>query len=439
VQDSADIADRHDAVCVIGAGGSGLTAVKNLREHGFAVDCYERETSVGGAWNWRHDRSPVYAGTHLISSRPLTEFPDFPMPREYPDYPTHTQALEYLRSYATRFGLCDHIRFEQTVERAERVQGEGWRVTFAGGRIRIYAGLIVAAGIHWIPSMPEVPGRFDGESIHSCGYKSPEVFRGKRVLVVGAGNSGCDIAVEASQHAARTFLSVRRGYHYIPKYAFGRPIDQVGELGLKLRLPLFVRRAINHLILKTVVGSPERFGLPRPDHRLLESHPIVNSQILLALGQGDVHPRPDLVELRGNEVLFRDGISERIDLIVFATGYQVAFPFLDPRHLNSADGRPDFYLHVFHPTTDDLFILGMIQPDSGVWPLMDLQARAVASYIRAWEADRAGLRQVRALKQGPRPDLGGGILYLKSERHRYEVEHSTYARRLRRMIRLLEA
>ena len=89
MRDTPDIADRRDAVCVIGAGASGLTAIKNLREHGFAVDCYERETSVGGAWNWRHDRSPVYASTHLISSRPLTEFPDFPMPDDWPDYP-HT-------------------------------------------------------------------------------------------------------------------------------------------------------------------------------------------------------------------------------------------------------------------------------------------------------------------------------------------------------------
>ena len=304
-------------------------------------------------------------------------------------------------------------------------------MTLAGGESRTYSGLVVAAGIHWVPSMPEVPGTFDGESIHSRGYKSPDIFRGKRVLVVGAGNSGCDIAVEASQHADRTFLSVRRGYYYIPKYAFGRPIDQVGELSLKLRLPLSIRRPLNQLVLRAVVGRPERYGLPRPDHRLLETHPIVNSQILLALGQGHVRPKPDLVELEGGEVRFKDGSSERIDLIVFATGYQVSFPFLAPRHLNSTDGRPDFYLHVFHPTYEDLFILGMIQPDSGVWPLIDLQAKAVASYIRASGGE------VRARKQGPRPDLSGGIRYVKSERHRYEVEHSGYARHLRRVIRAL--
>jgi hypothetical protein len=418
---------------VIGAGAAGLAAARHLEAAGVPFEVLERERDVGGIWDASLPHSPVYHSARLISSKPLTQFPDFPMPREYPDYPDHTQALSYLRGYATRFGLYDHIRFGQTVERAERADRGGWKVTLSGGETRSYARLIVGAGIHWVPIMPRVPGEFDGESMHSRSYKRPEIFRGKRVLVVGAGNSGCDIAVDASEHASATFLSVRRGYHFIPKYAFGRPIDQVGEVSLRLRLPLSVRRALNELVLRAVVGKPEAYGLPRPDHRLLESHPIVNSRVLPAIRRGELRPKPDVVELRGHDVVFKDGTSEPIDLIVFATGYEVTFPFLEPRHLNSPDGRPDFYLHLFHPTHDDLFILGMIQPDSGVWPLMDLQARAVVSYIRA------GGGAAQALKQGPSPDLSGGIRYLKSERHRYEVEHSTYARRLREMIRRLDA
>jgi cation diffusion facilitator CzcD-associated flavoprotein CzcO len=425
-------------VCIIGAGAAGLAAARQLQAGSVPFEVLERERDVGGIWDVSLPHSPVYHSAHLISSKPLTQFPDFPMPREYPDYPDHAQALSYLRGYATRFGLYDHIRFGRTVERAQRADGGGWKVSLAGGEARMYEGLIVAAGIHWVPKVPRLPGGFYGESMHSCGYKSAEVFRGKRVLVIGAGNSGCDIAVDASQRASRTFLSVRRGYHFIPKHAFGRPIDQVGEVSLKLRLPLSVRRALNELVLRAVVGKPEEYGLPRPDHRLLESHPIVNSRILPAIHRNELVPKPDVVELRGREVVFKDGTSEPIDLIVFATGYRVTFPFLESRHLNSPDGRPDFYLHVFHPSYDDLFILGMIQPDSGVWPLMDLQARAVASYIRAAATDGAGIRKVRELKRGPHADLSGGIRYVKSERHRYEVEHSTYARQLRRVIRLLE-
>ena len=426
-------------ICVIGAGAAGLSAARHLKASSIPFEVIERERDVGGIWDASLPHSPVYRSAHLISSKPLTEFPDFPMPREYPDYPNHAQALEYLRAYAKALGLYEIIRFGQVVERAERVETGEWRVTLAGGESRTYAGLVVAAGVHRVPSTPVVPGKFDGEIIHSCGYKTPEIFRKKRVLVVGAGNSGCDIAVEASQHAARTFLSVRRGYHYIPKYAFGRPIDQVGELSLSLRLPLFIRRPLNQLLLKAIVGSPDQFGLPRPDHKLLASHPIVNSQILLALGHGDVRPKPDLTALEGREVRFKDGSSEEIDLIVYATGYRVSFPFLEPAHLNSADGRPDFYLHVFHPTYENLFVLGNIQPDSGVWQLMDLQARAVARYIEASRAGGTALRKVRALKRGPPPDLGGGIRYVKSERHRFEVEHSSYRRRLRKLIRLLDS
>ena len=424
-------------ICVIGAGAAGLSAARHLKASSIPFEVVEREGDVGGIWDASLPHSPVYRSAHMISSKPLTEFPDFPMPREYPDYPSHTQALAYLRAYARQLGLYEYIRFGQTVDRAERTAGGEWSLRFADGSARTYTGLVVAAGVHWIPSTPEVPGRFDGEIIHSCRYKTPEIFRDKRVLVVGAGNSGCDIAVEASHHAARTFLSVRRGYHYIPKYAFGRPTDQIGEMSLRLRVPLFIRRPLNQLVLKAVVGSPEQFGLPRPDHRLLESHPIVNSQILLALGQGDVLPKPDLVELSSRGACFKDGTTEQIDLIVFATGYQPTFPFLDPAHANSPDGRPNFYLHVFHPTYENLFILGVLQPDSGVWQLMDLQARAVAGYIRASRGDGTAARKVRALKQGRAPDLGGGIRYLRSERHRYEVEHSSYARRLRGLIRLL--
>jgi hypothetical protein len=425
-------------ICVIGAGAAGLAAARHLRAAAIPFEVLERERDVGGLWDVSLPHGPMYHSARLISSKPLTQLPDFPMPRAYPDYPDHAQALAYLRAYARRFGLYEHIHFGHTVERAERMDGGGWRVTLADGGTGLYEGLIVATGIHWVPSMPDMTGEFDGEVVHSCGYKSPELFRGRRVLVVGAGNSGCDIAVEASQHAARTWLSVRRGYHVIPKHAFGRPIDQVGELGLKLHLPLPVRRSLNELVLRVVVGRPERYGLPRPDHRLLESHPIVNSRLLPALARGEIRPKPDVVKLDGPEIRFRDGTAERVDLIVLATGYRVTFPFIDSKHLNSPDGRPDFHLHVFHPGYDDLFILGLLQPDSGVWPLMDLQAQAVARCLRAARAGTAGFRKFGSLKRGPHPDLSGGIRYVASERHRYEVEHASYARQMRKVIRLLE-
>jgi flavin-binding monooxygenase-like protein len=423
--------------CIIGAGAAGLAAARRLKERSIPFEVVERERDVGGLWDASLPHGPMYRSAHFISSKALTEFPDYPMPAGYPDYPGHAQALAYLRAFARAFGLYESVRFGEAVTRAERAADGEWRVTLGSGASRTYAGVIVAAGVHWIPNLPEVPGAFAGESMHSVRYRTPEIFSGKRVLIVGAGNSGCDIAVEAGQRGAKTFLSVRRGYYYIPKYAFGRPIDQVGELGIRLGLPVSVRRGLNRLVLAIVAGNPARFGLPRPDHRLLESHPIVNSQILQAIGQGEIVPKPDLLELREHAAVFKDGSSEEVDLIVYATGYRVAFPFLDDSAANAASGRPDFYLHLAHPQYDDLFILGMIQPDGGVWRLLDLQARVVARHIAAARANSSGLAGFRALKQGPRPDLGGGIRYVASERHRYEVEHSSYQRRLNGLLRLL--
>jgi cation diffusion facilitator CzcD-associated flavoprotein CzcO len=267
------VSDRGETVCVIGAGAAGLTAVKNLTEHGFGVDCYERETTVGGAWNWRHDRSPVYASTHLISSKPFTQFPDFPMPDDWPDYPHHSQALEYLERYADHFGVRDQVWFGTEVVRIHPADGDRWYVTTrstGGGdeRTTRYAAVVVANGHNWAPKLPtyERLDQFRGAMIHASQYKDAAQLRGHRVLVVGAGNTGCDIAVEAAQQAAACWHSTRRGYWYAPKYVMGRPVDQVNDAVLALRVPLRLRQWIFHRTLRLTVGDLTRFGLPKPDH-----------------------------------------------------------------------------------------------------------------------------------------------------------------------------
>ena len=249
-RDGVPVYDRGDTICVIGAGPSGLTAIKNLREHGFGVDCYERETGVGGAWNWRHDRSPIYSSTHLISSKPFTQFPDFPMPDDWPDYPKHTQVLAYLDHYADHFELRPHIWFGTEVVKAEPADHDRWDVTtkstggYGSERIHRYAGLVIANGHNWAPNRPDFEGLSDCkvETIHSSAFKDAAQLRGRKVLVIGGGNTGCDIAVEAAQQAARCWHSTRRGYWYAPKFALGRPADQVNDLMLWLRLPLRVRQ-----------------------------------------------------------------------------------------------------------------------------------------------------------------------------------------------------
>jgi cation diffusion facilitator CzcD-associated flavoprotein CzcO len=425
--------DRSSKYCIIGGGSSGLAALKNFRQLGIPCDCLERNDDVGGNWYYGKPGSSVYASTHLISSKRLTEYTDFPMPREWPDFPSRELAWEYLRNYAKHFGLYDAIEFNTSVDRAEP-DGDGWLVTLSDGHVRRYRGVVIANGHNWDPKWPSYPGKFTGTVLHSCQYKTPDVLWGKRVLVVGGGNSGCDIAVESAQHAAKTFHSLRRGYHYVPKFVFGRPADAGHERYLRWGVPLFLRRFVSGLMTRLILGRPERFGLPKPDHKLFESHPIINSQMFYYAGHGRLKPKPDIAELCDDRVRFVDGSEEPIDVIIYATGFNITLPFIDRSLLNWHDGRPELFLNVFHPERDNLFVIGLIQPDSGQWGLVDYQSQLVARFVRALGRDPAQAERLRRRKSAERVDLGNGIRYVNSTRHLLEVEHFSYRRRLQKLI-----
>ncbi len=428
---------------VIGAGSSGLAAAKNFREQGFQVEVFEREPDLGGNWNYGQASARVYRSTHTISSKPGTQYTDFPMPREFPDYPHHSQVLEYLRAYARQFNLTPLIRFNAAVTRVAPLD-EGnpqtrWTVARSDGVSTEFDVVVVANGHHSEPRHPEYPGHFTGATMHSAEYRTPELFTGKRVLVVGGGNSGCDLVVEAAQWADRAWHSTRRGYWYMPKYILGRPADQVSDQMLRLRMPLWLRRGSATLLHRLLVGSPAKTGLPVPDHRLFETHPIVNSLLPYYVGQGDITPVPDVERFDGNTVHFKGGASADVDLIVFATGYRLVFPFLEERLLNRQNGRPSFYLHVFHPLYDSLFIAGMIQPDSGQFGLVHWQTAVAAGYARAALTGRPEAQPLRQRKASPGSDLRGGVHYKDSPRHHLEVEHWSYRKTLERWNRRLNS
>jgi cation diffusion facilitator CzcD-associated flavoprotein CzcO len=444
VQDTPDIADRHDAICVIGAGASGLATIKNLREHGFEVDCYERETSVGGAWNWRHDRSPVYASTHLISSRPLTEFPDFPMPDDWPDYPHHSAVLSYLERYAQHFGLVEHIWFGTQVVSAVPVGDGRWDVTTqstGGGssRVQRYAGLVLANGHNWDPAKPDIPGDFRGQVLHSSAYKDSAVLRNRKVLVIGGGNTGCDIAVEAAQHGGTVWHSTRRGYWLAPKYLFGRPADQVNDRLLKWRLPLRLRQWLYRRTVGLTTGDLTRFGMPAPDHRPYETHPIVNTHLPFYLAHGRITAVADVARFDGGAVELTDGRRIEPDVVITATGYRARFEFLGPEVLDTdADGRPDLHLHAFarkHPT---LAVVGLLQPDAGVLPLAHWQSVAVARWLRLRVTDPVRAAAVQK-KESARPVRGWSrVRVVKTPRHWFEVDHVAYLRSVEGLLREME-
>jgi pimeloyl-ACP methyl ester carboxylesterase/thioredoxin reductase len=435
-------------IAVIGAGPHGLSALKALLQCGIPAVGYEREAEVGGNWNFGAENSRVYRSTHLISSKPFTQFPDFPMPDAFPDYPSHAQVKQYLTAYARHFGLLDRIRFGQDVVAVEPV-GDGWRVT---ARDRTtgeestdeYAGVVIANGHNWNGKMPSYPGQdeFAGQVIHSAQYKDSDILRGRRVLVVGAGNTGCDIAVESAQNAERTWHSTRRGYYYNPKYAMGRPSDQTADLLLALRLPLAVRRRLFKTTLRLTVGDLTQFGLKEPDHEFFETHPIVNQQLVYYVGHGDITPVDDIDHFDRDGVVFADGRRADVDLVIFCTGYLATFPFLpgEREHLNWQGDHPRLGLQIFTPAHRTIFVSGLIQPDSGQWTLAHWQGMTIAHFLRAAEErpDVAERFHSRVTAEAGRT-FSAGATYKESSRHYYEVAHQEYLEALEEAIGSLAA
>jgi thioredoxin reductase len=439
--------DRGGAWAVVGAGPHGMSALKALLQHGIDADGFERESDVGGNWNFGAENSRVYESTHLISSKPFTQFPDFPMPDSYPHYPSHRQVKEYFGRYADHFGLRRRIRFRSDVIKAEPVDGGArWDVTVrdrdSGAETTYrYSGLVVSNGHNWNPKTPQYPGldEFGGQVLHSADYKGADVLRGKRVLVVGAGNTGCDVAVESAQNASHTWHSTRRGYYYNPKFAIGRPSDQVADSLLAMRLPLPVRRVLFGATLKLTVGDLTKFGLQKPDHKFFETHPIVNQQLVYYVGHGDITPVRDIERFDATGAVFQDGSRADVDLVVFCTGYLVTFPFLDEQWLNWSGDHPQLFLQMFTPSYDNLVVSGLIQPDSGQWTLAHWQgvlAARVAEALRDRPFAARGFLSRAQSEAGRR--FSAGTEYKDSTRHYFEVAHQDYLQALQDAIHELE-
>src|SRR4051794_8934236 len=273
--------------CVVGAGAAGLAAVKVLTEQGFAVDCFERTDRVGGHWH------TDYESLHLITSRDVSGFEGHPMPPEFPVYPSRDQMRAYIESFADRFALRRHVTFRTEVTRVEpegAAGQRGWWVETSDGRRTRYDGVLVANGHLWDAHVPEIAAGFTGLSLHSSQYRNAEDVKGDRVLVVGAGNSGCDLAVDAAVARLTTTISVRRGQVFQPKAIFGRPR---AELTWLTRLPPVLQERVTRALVRVVVGPPEVYcGLPVPETRNLNDQPPVVNNLLLYWIQ---HGRIDVV------------------------------------------------------------------------------------------------------------------------------------------------
>ncbi len=419
---------------IVGAGPAGLAVARAFRLFDVPYVHVERHCDVGGIWDADNPGSPIYESAHFISSKTRSAFHGWPMPDDYPDYPGRTHILDYVRSFADAFGLREGIRFGAEVKAAVPRPGGGWTVELADGGRSEHDAIVATVGAQWIPTLPSYPGTFTGTLLHSVDYWSSESFRDRRVLVVGGGNSGFDIACDAAKVASRAALSVRRGYWVFPKHLFGTPIDVLVQEGP--HLPTWIAQPILSTLLRLAVGKQERFGLPAPDHRPLESHPVLNSQVFHYLSHGDLVMKPDVARFDGSLVHFTDGTAEAFDIVLCATGFRHEVPFVPAGTIpSSRSGRPRLASGAFVPGRTDLYVPGMFETNSGGYLLYDKLAFLVAQSVRdLGDPVRAPRVRDAILEE---VDLRGGIRFVDSPRTEDYLDSTALGRRIETLAKRL--
>lgn len=372
------------SVCVIGAGPSGITALKNIQDKGIKVIAYDYNHDVGGNWIYseKESHSSVFKTTHIISSKTLSQYEDFPFPQEVADYPSHEELRNYFQAYAKAFSLYPLIRFNTLVQSCVLNPENIWEVTTVCEGIEKtekFTDLVVCNGHHWQPKYPNYPGKFSGEFLHSHQFKKAAPFRDKRVLVIGGGNSACDVAVETSRVSKKTSISWRRGYRILPKFIMGKPSDVFASS--MTFLPIWLRNFFAGIMVKIATGPNSWYGLPNVNHKFGATHPTVNSELLYMIRHGKVKPKPDIERFDGATVYFKDGSKEDFDSVIACTGFVLSHPFFKKDFLNYSSGPVPLYLKMFHPEMANLYFIGMFQPLGCIWPGAEQQSKLAASAL----------------------------------------------------------
>ncbi|MDW3190777.1 MAG: NAD(P)-binding domain-containing protein [Cytophagales bacterium] len=422
-------------VCVIGAGPSGITAVKNLLDEGLDVVCYDYNPEVGGNWIFseQESHSSVFETTHIISSKTLSQYEDFTFDdfeAGIPDYPSHDQLRRYFQAYAKHFDLYRAIQFNTLVEHCKLLENGTWEVTTQkeGETSKtIFSDLVVCNGHHWKPRYPEYPGEFTGELLHSHQFKKAAPFTDKRVLVIGGGNSACDVAVETSRVTAKTTISMRRGYRIIPKFLFGKPSDVIAG-GLNF-LPRKLKYLLSEMTVGIIQGSNELYGLQKPTQRVGKTHPTVNDELLYKLRHGKVFPKVDIDRFDGQTVHFKDGSSEEFDTVIACTGFVLTHPFFDHDFIDYSEGDVPLYLKMMHEKHQNLYFIGMFQPLGCIWPGSELQSKIAAREIAGkWKRPSNIAELCRREVTHPH------IKQVKSARHTITVDYKQFVKDLKKHL-----
>ncbi|SRR6266545_2661234 len=377
---------------VVGAGPAGLAVGKELRERKVPFQILEKEASIAPSWHRHYDR------LHLHTAKRYSSLPGMPFPSHSANYPSRLEVVEYLNAYAERFGLKP--RYGVNVERVERNPvGGGWRVRTSEGEIAA-TRVVIAAGYNAIPWRPQWAGmeHYSGELLHSSAYRNGDRWKGKHVLVVGAGNSGAEIALDLVESGARVDLCVRGKLHVTFRDTLGMPTPLPTILLTKL--PLGVADAIARAMLRVTVGDLSQWGIEAPDigpiRGILEHAriPLIDVGTLARIKSGEIVVRKGIERFESDGVTFVDGKRQAYDAIVLATGFR---PGLD-RVLEDSGELIDSYGRAARGGFElrpGLYLVGYSQPATGLLREIGLEARRTA-------ADIATKRTVPNSNTGPK-------------------------------------
>uniref|UniRef100_T1JD35 Flavin-containing monooxygenase n=1 Tax=Strigamia maritima TaxID=126957 RepID=T1JD35_STRMM len=390
-------------ICVIGAGVSGLVAVKSCLEEGLNVVCYDMCDSVGGLWNYKDECiegiGSVMKSTVLNTSKEMTSYSDFPPPKHYPNYMHHSLFCRYLENYAINFRLFPHIRLNTEVIRVQKTEdypttGQ-WKITLKEKTNEmkevVFDGVMICSGHYSHPNMPKFPGLdiFRGEKLHAHQYRQENEYRGKRVLVVGFGNSSCDIAVELSKVAKEVYLSTRRGVWLLSRMAVGGlPTDIKYKSRFLNYITHYVAPQITNFIAEFKANmrfNHSVFGI-KPKHRFFSQHPTINDEIPIRILTGSLTIKDDVHKFTETGVIFSDDCESvcNIDSVIFATGYRIRFQFLEENIIEQTNNQVNLYKYVFppqlpHPT---LAVIGLVQALGALPALTEIQSRWVSRVFK---------------------------------------------------------
>ncbi|XP_060070817.1 flavin-containing monooxygenase 5-like [Ylistrum balloti] len=430
-------------VAVIGAGASGLPAIKCCLDEGLEPTCFERTNDIGGLWNYteevRSDQACVMKSTVINTSKEMMCYSDFPIPAEYPVYMHNTYVQKYFRLYADRFDLEKYIRFNNEVIRIvkhENYETTGqWTLQVRDRKSKevtshVFDAVMVATGHHAQKKMPDFPGMdsFKGTITHTHDFKSTDDYVNKKVVVVGVGNSGGDVAVELSRFASKLFLSTRRGTWVMNRIAHsGKPVDMVYTRRVMDFLRTNFPDPLVNFEIETRLNARfdhAKYSL-KPKHHAFAQHPTVNDDLPNKIANGSIIVKPNIKRFSETEVEFDDGTKEEADAVILGTGYVFGFPFIDKSVLDVKDNQIEMYKYEFPPDLEKptLSVIGCFQPLGAIMPLSEMQARLATRVFKGTVQLPSRVDQWTDIRK---KKIAMRHRYVESTRHTIQVDFIPY-------------